>query len=188
VWGGNHNKQLRVNYLSKDRKKLIKFFYGEFDYIFEDCKKDKTELGWSSRFKGIAIPLFILLLNKNRKLTKAVQRLMNGIEYRLELKEDDVKSFTDRFFYWKENVVLTSEQYEKYAEWLEKEVDKRTEAVVGGGHRKSYYKAAVLIAALGEALESNGKPHGRMALIEYYKKMYSRKRAFRAEFEMLNEK
>lgn len=189
VWEGNHNKQLLVNYLSKDHKKVIRFFNGEFDCIFEYCKKDKTQLGWSSQFKGIAVPLFILLLNKNEKLTKAGQRLIDGIEYRLGFnKKDDIKSFTDRFFSWKEKVVLTNEQYEKYAQWLEKEVDKRTEAVVGGGHRKSYYKAAVLIAALGEALESNGKPHGRMALIEHYKKMYSRKRAFKAEFEMLNEK
>jgi len=145
-------------------------------------------LGWSSQFKGIAIPLFILLLNSNRKLTKAGQRLTDGIEYRLGYKEDDIKNFTDRFFTWKEKVALTNEQYEKYTKWLKKEVDRRTEAVVGGSHRKSYYKVAVLIAALGEALESNGKPHGRMAVIDHYKKMYSRKRAFRAEFEMLNEK
>lgn len=188
AWEGNNNKQLLVNYLSKEHKKVIRFFNGEFDYIFEDCIKDKTELGWSSQFKGIAVPLFILLLNSNRKLTKAGQRLIDGIEYRLGYKENDIKSFTDHFLSWKEKVVLTNEQYEKYAQWLEKEVDKRTEAVVGGGHRKSYYKAAILIAALGEALESNGKLHGRMALIEYYKKMYSRKSAFRAEFEMLNEK
>ena len=57
-----------------------------------------------------------------------------------------------------------------------------------GGHRKSYYKAAALIAALGETMESNGKLHGRMVLIEHYKKMHSRKRAFKTEFEMLNEK
>jgi len=188
TWERNNNRQLLVNYLSKEHKKVIRFFNGEFDYIFEDCKKDKTELGWSSQFKGIAIPLFILLLNQNRKLTKAGQRLVDGIEYRLGFKEGYIKSFTDRFFAWKEKVVFTNEQYEKYAQWLEKEVDRRTEAVVGGGHRKSYYKAAVLIAAFGEALESNGKLHGRMALIEYYKKMYSRKSAFRAEFEMLNEK
>jgi hypothetical protein len=185
---GSNQKQLLTNYLSKQNKKVIRFFNGEFEYIVEDCIKDRTELGWSSQFKGIAIPLFILLLNSNRKLTKAGQRLIDGIEYRLGYKEDDIKNFTDRFFTWKEKVTLTNEQYEKYTKWLEKEVDRRTEAVVGGGHRKSYYKAAVLIAALGEALESNGKLHGRMALIEYYKKMYSRKSAFRAEFEMLNEK
>lgn len=188
VWEGNNNKQLLVNYLSKEHKKVIRFFNGEFDYIFEDCKKDKTELGWSGQFKGIAIPLFILLLIQDGKLTKAGQRLIDGIEYRLGFKEDDIKSFTDRFFTWKGKVVLPNEQYEKYAEWLEKEADKRTEAIVGGGLRKSYYKAAILIAALGEALESNGKPHGRMAVIEHYKKMYSRKSAFRAEFETLNEK
>jgi len=185
---GNNNKQMLVNYLSKEHKKVIRFFNGELDYIFEDCENDKTELGWSSQFKGIAVPLFILLLNQNRKLTKAGQRLIDGIEYRLGFKEDDIMSFTDRFFSWKEKIVLTNEQFEKYVEWLEKVVDKRTEAVVGGGFRKSYYKAAVLISALGEALESNGKLHGRMALIEHYKEIYSRKRAFRAEFEMLNEK
>lgn len=188
VWEGNNNKQLLENYLSKEHKKVIRFFNGEFDYIFEDCKKDKSELGWSSQFKGIAVPLFILLLNQNTKLTKAGQRLIDGIEYRLGFKEDDIKSFKDRFLSWKEKINLTDEQYEKYAEWLKKEVEKRTEAVVGGGHRKSYYKAAILIAAFGEVLESNGKPHGRIAVIEHYKKMYSRKRAFRAEFEMLNEK
>ena len=118
VWEGNHNKQLLVNYLSKDHKKVIRFFNGEFDCIFEYCNKDKTQLGWSSQFKGIAVPLFILLLNQNEKLTKAGQRLMDRIEYRLGFKKDDMKSFTDRFFSWKKKVVLTNEQYEKYAQWL----------------------------------------------------------------------
>lgn len=186
--GYHSNKQLQVNNLSKDHKKVIRFFNGEFDSIYADCKKDKTDLGWSSQFKGIAVPLFVLLLNKNREITKAGQRLINEIEYRLGFKKDDVKSFADHFLRWKGKMVLADEQYKKYAEWLEKEVDKRTEAVVGGSHRKSYYKAAILIAALGEALESNGKPHGRMAMIEHYKKIYSRRSAFRAEFEMLNEK
>ncbi len=69
--------------------------------------------------------------------------------------------------------------------WIKKEVDKRTEAVVGGGYRKSYYKAAALITALGETLESNGKVNGKMVTIEHYKKLHSRKRAFKAEIEML---
>lgn len=51
-----------------------------------------------------------------------------------------------------------------------------------GGYRNSYYKAAMLITALGETMESNGKLGGKAMMIEHYKKMYSRKRAFKAEF------
>jgi hypothetical protein len=150
------NKQLRVNNLSKEHKNVIRFFNGEFDYIYEECQKDSATLGWSSQLKGIAVPLFVLLLDKNKMITKAGERLIDGIAYRLGFIEDDKKHFTDRFLKWKEKVPLTNEQYEKYIVWLKEEVDKRTEAVVGGGYRNSYYKAAVLITALGETMESNG--------------------------------
>lgn len=83
--------------------------------------------------------------------------------------------------------MVTEEQYEKYISWLKDEVYKRTETVVGGGYRNSYYKAAALIIALGEALEPNGMINGRTVMIEHYKKIHSRKRAFKAEFELLNE-
>ena len=180
------NKQMQMNRLSKEDKDIIRFFNGDFDYIYEECKKDRTTLGWSGRFKGIAVPLFILLLDQNNKITKAGQRLIDGMDYRLGFIEDDTKSLEERFLNWKEKVVLTNEQYEKYIEWLKEEVDKRTEAVVGGGYRKSYYKAAILITALGEVLESNGVPNGRIAMIEHYKKMHTRKRAFKSELKMLD--
>ncbi len=184
VEGQFYNKQLRVNKLSKDHKKAIRFFNGEFDEIMEECHKDKTTLGWSTQFKGIAVPLFILLLDKNNKLTKAGQRLMDGIDIRLGNQEDE-KSFADRFLCWKDKVVITNDQYDKYISWLREEVDKRTQAVVGGGYRKSYHKAAELITALNETMESKGVSHGRTSLIEYYKKLHSRKRAFKAELERL---
>lgn len=186
MWELQSSKQLTANSLSNEHKNIIRFFNGEFDDIYEDCKNDKVTLGWSNQFKGVAIPLFILLLDKDKKITKAGQQLINGITYRLEFIEDGTKSFSDQFLSWKEKVVLTNEQNEKYIEWLKEEVDKRTEAVVGGGYRKSYFKAAELIAALGETLESNGKLNGKMVLIEHYKKLHSRKRAFKAEFEMFD--
>jgi len=54
-----------------------------------------------------------------------------------------------------------------------------------GAYRKSYYKAAALIAALGETLVSNGMLNGKTIMIDHYKKMHSRKRVFKEEFEML---
>src|SRR5690606_7767141 len=99
--------------------------------------------------------------------------------------QEDEKSFADRFLCWKDKVVITNDQYDKYISWLREEVDKRTQAVVGGGYRKSYHKAAELITALNETMESKGVSHGRTSLIEYYKKLHSRKRAFKAELERL---
>lgn len=183
----DNNKHKRENYLSNEQKNVIRFFNREFDELHEDCKKDKTWLGWSSHFKGVAVPLFILLLDHNNEITKVGQRLIDGMKYRLGFEKNDSTSFSELFLNWKEKVVLTKEQHEKYIAWLKVEVEKRTEAVVGEGHRKSYHKAATLIAALGETLESKGELYGKRNLIEHYKKMHTRKRAFKAEFEILNE-
>ncbi len=181
-----YNKQMRENNLSKDLKDVIRFFNGEFEYIYDKCINDKSTLGWSSEFKGIGVPLFILLLNKDKKTTKAGERLINSIIYRVGFVED-IESFSNKFLNWKEKQVLAEERREEYIEWLKQEVEKRAEAVVGGGYRKSYYKAAILIATLGETLESNGMTSGRAVTIERYKKIHSRKRAFKAEFESFNE-
>lgn len=40
---------------------------------------------------------------------------------------------------------ISVEDKQKYLDWLSIEVDNRTENVVGGGHRHSYYKAAELM-------------------------------------------
>lgn len=182
-----HNKQMQINYLSMVNKKVITFFSGEFSRVYEECKENKENLGWSTEFKGIAVPLFILLLDKNNQLTKAGGKLIGGIKHRLNFEGKCGINFEQVFFQWKEKMDLKDEQYQNYIEWLKEEVDKRTEAVVGGSHRKSYYKAAVLITALGETLESRGNFKARDSLIEHYKKMHFRKRAFKAEFNELNE-
>ena len=75
----NKNKQMMVNSLSKDLKDIIKSFNGEFDYIYDKYKNDKSTLGWSTEFKGVVVPLFILLLNKVKRLTKAKKKLIDGI-------------------------------------------------------------------------------------------------------------
>lgn len=158
---------------------------GNYTGFVNPVRNDKSTLGWSSEFKGIGVPLFILMLNKDKKTTKAGERLINSIIYRVGFVED-IESFSNKFLNWKEKQVLAKERREEYIEWVKQEVDKRAEAVVGGGYRESYYKAAILIATLGETLESNGMTSGRAVTIERYKKIHSRKRAFKAEFESFN--
>ena len=82
---------------------------------------------------------------------------------------------------------MTDSQKEKSREWLLEELDKRVEAVVGGSHRHSYYKAAVLIIVMGEVLEEAGEENAVDRLIAKYTKLHSRKRAFRAEIQELRE-
>jgi len=53
-------------------------------------------------------------------------------------------------------------------QWMLEEVDKRTEAVVGGGYRHSYHKAAEMIVVMEEILEENGEINGAEGLIEKY--------------------
>lgn len=182
----NGNKQMITNRLSMGHKDVIKFFNGEFDYIYNKCKNNKSTLGWTIEFKGVAVPLFILLLNIDNRLTNAKEKLVNSIINRLGYSDDDVKEFFNIFLNWRDKQDLTNGQYEKYISWLKDEVDERTEAIVGGGYRNSYYKAATLVASLGETLESNGTINGRNLMIEHYKKTYSRKRTFKVEIELLN--
>ncbi|KJS50024.1 GNAT family N-acetyltransferase [Desulfosporosinus sp. BICA1-9] len=182
--GYYNNKQMLTNAISQDQKKVILFFNREFELIYQECQRDKDFLGWSSQFKGIAVPLFMLLLDRSPKLSKAGHQLLNELKFRIGFMEGDGADLAARFLYWKAKVPLSDEHYQKYRPWLEAEVDKRAEAIVGGGYRKSYYKAALLITALGETMESNGKLNGRRALIDHYKKLYPRKRAFKGEIDM----
>lgn len=128
-----------------------------------------------------------MLLNNDKKSTKTIDRLLEGIIYRIGFVGEDEQNFLDLFLNWRERQTLTEVQYEKYMIWLKYKIDKRTEGVVGGGYRKSYYKAAVLVAALGETLESNGMINGRTIMIDHYRKAHSRKRAFKEELKLLNE-
>ena len=68
----------------------------------------------------------------------------------------------------------------KYIEWLKNIIDIRVEKIVNGHHRHSYFKAAKLVVALGEVLESNNLI-SKKEFITYYAKTYSKFSAFRKE-------
>ena len=183
---GSINNEMAINIISKEHNNILHFFNGEIDYIYEKCnKKDKNYLGWSENLKGVIVPLFILYLDQNKRLSNVGLKLIEEIKHRLNYSDEDEQSFIDRFLIWRSKFEITSQQYEKYITWLQEEVDKRTEAVVGNGFRKSYYKVAELISALGETMESHGNIGAKKIIIEKYKKVHSTKRAFKAEFEVL---
>ena len=186
-WSGfNTNTQLNENSLSASRKNVIRFFNHEFTFIQETCKKNPNYLGWSSNFKGIIIPLFLLMMDKSEEPSRAKEIRIRDLEARLSNRNNGDEIFSDSIDLWKETVILTPREAENYLDWLNQEVEKRTEALVGGGYRKSYHKAAELIVLLGNAAESNGHVNEKKRLVEHYKKTYSRKRAFKEELDALD--
>lgn len=180
-----HN-QWEENNLTPFEKTIIFFFNMEFESVIEKCEQNKGFLGWSSGdVRGVVIPLLLLMMNKNNIISKAGNALIEDIKYKLDFEENEKQNFIDCFQAWKAKISLSNEQFEYICQWLREMVQKRTDAVVGGNYRKSYHKAAKLIVAFGEMLESNRDYGAKEREIANYKKQHSRKSAFRAELDDL---
>ena len=80
-------------------------------------------------------------------------------------------------------IAILGDMKEKIYTYLEKPIDARVEAIVGGSHRGSYYKAARLGAALGEIEESMGKARGKAERVSKYLAEFPRHRAFKQEMK-----
>ena len=78
---------------------------------------------------------------------------------------------------------MASDSVNSYVEWLESVISKRVDGIVGGKYRKSYYKAALLIAALGEVKESLGTKLAKNFIINEYLKKFPRHTSFRGELK-----
>jgi hypothetical protein len=178
--------QWEENAIEQLDKAVIKFFNMEFMNVVTICNNEKGFLGWSSGdIRGVVVPLFLLAMNKKDTFSKAAEALLKDIAYRLDFEESGDMGFDNCFLMWKEKISFTESEYDDISRWLNEMVQKRTEAVVGGTYRYSYHKAAKLIVAYGEMLESNGEIGAKDKEILHYKKLHSRKRAFRAELDEL---
>ncbi|MBN2004327.1 MAG: hypothetical protein JXA21_13310 [Anaerolineae bacterium] len=69
----------------------------------------------------------------------------------------------------------------RYLDWCLDVVRQRVAAIVGGQHRKSYDKAAVLLAAGAETLRSRGDSAAAGALVAELRERFRRHSAFQAE-------
>ncbi|MCT4596527.1 MAG: hypothetical protein N4A50_01440 [Vallitalea sp.] len=166
-------------------KSIIRFFGGDYNYTKSECMADEKYLGWSQSLKGLSILLFLILLENENKESKAKNRIVEDIKLRLEIYAEPqfIPDFEEMMFCWKTKMSLINNRKD-YIVWIQDEVDKRVEAVVGGGYRKSYHKGAELIVYLGQVLESNGEK-GSVRLVDKYRKIHSRKRAFKSELNDL---
>lgn len=172
--------ELKRNVITKKDYNYLNFFIGNFEEVFKDCSKIKTTLGWSDSYIQYCVYLWLLYFNKNSD-SKVYNNILFQTFDELGFKENTL--FLDNeykliFEKWKRQFEISNR--EKYIEWLKNIIDKRVDDIVSNNHRKSYFKAAILVVALSEVLESN-KIQNKNEFINLYHNKYSRRSLFRNE-------
>ena len=175
-------RRSEINKINKIDYYYLKFFMGDFAEFFDECLNQKSSLGWSGSFIQYAVNLWLLYFNNfsDSKVYKGI--LLQTFE---ELDFKDNVSFLDEdysiiFEKWKKQFKIDNK--EKYINWLKEIINKRVDAIISNNHRKSYFKAAILVVALAEVLESNNI-QSKESFVEQYHNKYSRRVAFRNELK-----
>ena len=138
--------------------------------------KQKNPLGWSGKFIDYGVKTMLLYLYADNDLGKACKSIAEyysnyvcsfigkNLIFMTENSAFETETSTQKsgevfwhvFTMWKSNYNMPEDEVNSHIKWLESVINKRADAIVSGQHRKSYYKAALLVAALGEVKESLG--------------------------------
>ena len=162
----------------------IRFLDGDCQTIWQECRKTKNALGWTGEFISEGVPMMLAILYENNFEGRAMQAMVSVIKQYIGYeKEYDEPEFSERFLQWKKQTVIPEDVKKEILTYLTKTIDARVEAIVGGGHRGSYCKAARLGAALGEVEESMGKRNGKEKRVSKYLAEFPRHRAFKQEIK-----
>lgn len=191
------NKIYEIDY------KLLNFFSGRFSEVKNWCMKQKNPLGWSGEFIVYGVDAMLLYLYADTDLRKACKNIAENFSsnacsftgknliFMTENSAFETETSTQKsgevfwhvFNMWKSNYNMSEDEASSYIKWLESLINKRVDAIVSGQHRKSYGKAALLTAALGEVKESMGIQSAKRIIIDNYLKKYPRHTAFRGELK-----
>lgn len=194
-------RELRINTVSEAELDTLHFLNGDFDAAMKKIAAVKRGLGWSGSFIKRGIPLFLLLLLQGENppegcrsmfWTAANEMGFRKQDYETGLKAEDGKAvptdgcedenaFRSVFFRWRKQHVLAEEQAQEYLVQLERLIDIRVRAIVGGQHRGHYGSVAALAAALGEVKESRGEPCAKSRILLEYRAAFPRHNSFHAE-------
>ena len=171
--------ELEENHVTKDNYYYLQFFLGNFDVFYQECLQHNVSLGWSYSFIDTAVKLWLLLLMNKRSIIYDV--LLNEVFFGLGVK--DHIEFLDHEYYtifnkWRSHFEV--KHVSEVLNWLQQLTQARVDAIVSNQHRKSYFKAAQLVIALGQALEDNGLMLSEKFINDYHMQ-YRKYRAFRTE-------
>lgn len=169
--------------MDKETSLFIDFYSQQFEKVLSICKRKKEYLGWTGDFIGTMVPLMLALLHGGETFRPATLDAVTSASKAIYKEKYDEPDFITAYRTWKKQVNLTENMEKDILQFLQKMIDGRVNAIVSGGHRASYYKAARLGAALGEVEETLGVPDGKAKRIQGYFQQFPRHRAFKQEME-----
>jgi hypothetical protein len=152
-------------------------------------------LGWSSREnpQGLVVPAFLALLAGKApgalpaNLAQLWQLgLRNSVASLGEIdeREDSALKRLERAYEEQfARVQWSAERQEKALSWCLEVAQQRVDAIVGGKHRGSYDKAALLTVACAEVLRLRGDKAAADTLVNEVRNRFPRHRAFQSELE-----
>lgn len=165
----------------------LRFLSGEYKEILSECKKQQEDLGWSGNFINEGVPMLLMLLCRGGFNGRAMKAIVSELEREFGYSQKyGEPAFENLICIWKKQVELDDILASEILSYLQKTIDGRVAAIVSGGHRNSYYKAARLGAALGEAEESMGILRAKERRIHKYFEQFPRHRAFKEEMKAYN--
>ncbi|WP_310603614.1 hypothetical protein [Anaerosporobacter sp.] len=186
-------QELKENLLDKTTDTYMAFLSGEYEKVKKVCVDPANSLGWSGKFIGSGVRIFLLYLYNQECLKKPINKIADEVAYSFRFSKNEefyffekspaknggaTETFWMAFCRWRNYFPMSENEKNKYLHWLEEIIDKRTKAIVGGQFRNHYGSVAMLILALGEVKESLGYQNAKQELKEKYKKMFPRHSSF----------
>lgn len=171
----------------------IMFFDARFDEVIDMFMNVKEGLGWSSTFMKEGIALFLMLLSngaEGKGIADMRKRAFNAVSFKsedytlgtnIECDSSDYDMFINVFDKWKALISLDEDRCSEWITKIEKWVEMRVDAIMSANKRNYYDECASFIAALAEVEESRGKKGAKEAVMQSYKSLYPRRRAFISE-------
>lgn len=186
-----------LNTLSKTMYFSLAFLSREWDTVLQKGMQVREGVGWTGTFMKQGIALFCLALYSKDELQSGCREMLrqltcymnfNSDEYSTGLIQNmemkDIELLWKCLAKWKENLAVSETEQKKIIVKLEKWVKLRVQGIMDGNHRKYYNECAAFIAAVGEVKEICGEKNAKADLMEEYRILYPRRRAFHEELRV----
>lgn len=152
-------------------------------------------LGWShsSNPQGLVVPFFLILLSGRQSLVALPPNLAQLWNWGLSAsvgfwfssrQPDSVQARLEQVYAEQfDRVSLRENRQPEILAWCVEVAHRRVDGIVGGQHRKSYNKAAVVTTACAEVLRLRGDRAAADSLVSDVRNRFPRHRAFQAELK-----
>ena len=183
-----------LNVLSKTMYFSLAFLSKEWDTVLQKGMQVREGVGWTGTFMKQGIALFCLALYSKDELQSGCREMLRQLTWYMNFNSDEYASGLIQnmkikdsellwkcLLKWKENLSISETEQKQIIMKLEKWVELRVQGIMDGNHRKYYNECAAFIAALGEVKEICGEKNAKADLMEEYRILYPRRRAFHEE-------